>query len=48
MGKEDQGIFSNFNNPKYLDSIKKHLDEIANIYFPEKIMIGNYEYRFSF
>lgn len=48
MGKEDQGIFSNFNNPKYLDSIKKHLEEIANIYFPEKIMIGNYEYRFSF
>jgi hypothetical protein len=48
MGKEDQGIFSNFDNPKYLDSIKKHLEEIANIYFPEKIMIGNYEYRFSF
>lgn len=48
IGKEDQGIFSNFNNPKYINSIKKHLDEIANIYFPGKIMIGKYEYRFSF
>ncbi len=45
MGKEDQGIYSNFYNLDYIDNIVKKLDELSDLYFPTNIKIGKYEYR---
>lgn len=45
MGKEDQGIYSNFYNLDYIEKIVKRLDEISDLYFPNNIKIGTYEYR---
>jgi len=36
MGKEDQGIFSNFNNSDYINTITDAMEEIIQIYYPNK------------
>ena len=45
MGKEDQGIFSNFYNLDYIESIISKLNEVSSLYFPNYIKIGAYEYK---
>ena len=45
MGKEDQGIYSNFDNQDYMKTIENKLDKLSFEYFPNNIKICNYEYR---
>ena len=44
MGTEDQGIYSNFNNQDYINTIMAKIDEIETNYMPSYIKVGDYDY----
>jgi len=44
MGTEDQGIYSNFNNQDYKNTIMAKIEEIEKNYMPSYIRVGDYEY----
>lgn len=44
MGTEDQGIYSNFNNHDYINTIVAKIEEIETNYMPNYIKVGDYEY----
>ena len=44
MGTEDQGIYSNFDNQVYINTIIPKIEQIQKSYMPSFIKVGDYEY----
>lgn len=44
MGTEDQGVYSNFDNQDYINTIIAKIEQIQKSYMPSFIKVGDYEY----
>lgn len=44
MGTEDQGVYSNFDNQVYINTIIPKIEQIQKSYMPSFIKVGDYEY----
>lgn len=44
MGTEDQGVYSNFDNQDYINTIIAKIEQIQKSYMPNFIKVGDYEY----